>query len=211
MRPPSGSGPGILLVPSPWGLTAGCKAKADELSDAGFTVLAPDLNGGVVATDADHAQQLLVEADMNVAASLVQSSLRLLQAACGNPEPVGVLGYAAGASWAFWLSVRFADQCSAVVGFYGTQSIAFDDAQAAYLIHFAENDVDVSDDEGALMGLNLQLARREFRIEVHEGVAGGFAETDHPNFDANAEAVAWRQTLEFFAEHLRPKPEPIEI
>lgn len=204
VRPPSGAGPGVLLLPSPWGLTAGVKDKADELADAGFTVLAPDLNDGAVATSSDEARALLLEADMNVSASLVQSSLRLLRPATIDPAaPIGLLGYAAGASWALWLSARFADQCAAVVTFYGTQSISFDDAQASYLLHFAEHDDDVSDEDSALMGLNLQLARREFRVEMHPAVSSGFAESDHPNFDAAAEAIAWRQTLEFLAEKLR--------
>lgn len=203
VRPPDTAGPGVLLLPSPWGLTPGVKRKAEDLADAGFTVLAPDLNDGIVATNPDHAHSLLMEADMNVSASLVQSSLRLLQAACPDPaSPVGLVGYAAGASWALWLSVRFASQCAAVVAFYGTQSISFDDSEAAYLLHFAEQDSDVSDEDAALMGLNLQLARRDFRAEVHAGVSAGFAESDHPNFDASAEAVAWRQTLEFLARHL---------
>jgi carboxymethylenebutenolidase len=204
VRPIDVPGPGILLLTSPWGLTPGAKDKADELSDAGFNVLAPDLNHGVVATDRDHARSLLMEADMNVSASLVQSSLRLLQAACDDPTaPVGVLGYASGASWALWLSVRFADQCKAVTTFYGTQSIAFDDAKASYLLHFAEDDEEVTEDDSALMGLNLQLARRDFRVEVHPNVAEGFAEAGHPNFNAAAEAIAWRQTVEFFAAQLR--------
>ena len=195
----------MLLLPSPWGLTPGVKAKAEELADAGFTVLAPDLNDGVIAESAEHAQELLLAADMNVSASLVQSSLRLLRAACGDDAgPVGLLGYASGASWALWLSVRFADQCCAVTSFYGSQSISFDDSKSAYLVHFAENDDAVSDEDAALMGLNMQLARCDFRVETHAGVASGFAEADHPNFDAAAEAVAWRQTLEFLAERLRP-------
>lgn len=206
-RPPADPGPGILLLSSSWGLSTGVKDKADELADAGFTVLAPDLYDGAVATDADQARTLLLDADMNVSASLAQSSLRLLQAACPDPRaPVGVLGYAAGASWALWLSVRFAEQCAAVATFYGTQSIAFEEATASYLLHFAEHDDDVTDDDSALMGLNLQLARREFRVEQHSGVASGFAETDHPNFDAAPEAIAWRQTLEFFAASLPTQP-----
>ncbi len=204
MRPPGGPGPGVLLLTSSWGLTPGAKDRADELADAGFTVLAPDLNDGVIAADTEQARLLLLEADINVSASLIQSSLRLLQAASSDPRaPVGVLGYAAGASWALWLSARLADQCAAVVAFYGTQSIAFEDATAAYLLHFAESDDDVSADDSALMGLNLQLARREFRVELHDGTAAGFAEPDHPNFHPAAEAIAWRQTLEFFAEKLR--------
>ncbi len=193
----------MLLLTSPWGLTDGAKSRAHELADAGFTVLAPDLYDGVVASHAKQARELLLDADMNVSASLVQSALRLLRAACPDPSaPVGVLGYAAGASWALWLSARHADTCAAVATFYGTQSVSFDDASASYLLHFAEHDDDVSADDSALMGLNLQLARREFHVELHGGTAAGFAESDHPNFDPAAAAIAWQQTLEFFAEKL---------
>lgn len=206
VRPPENTGPGVLLLASPWGLTPGIKDKADELADAGFTVLAPDLNDGVVATSAAQAQELLLQADMNVAASLAQSSLRLLQAASAAPtEPVGLLGYGSGASWALWLSVRFADQCAAVATFYGAQTIAFDNTLSSYLLHFAEHDNLVTDEEKALMGLNLQLARADTRTELHPGVTAGFAEPGHPNFDGSAEAIAWRQTLEFFADKLLPR------
>ena len=57
----------------------------------------------------------------------------------------------------------------------------------------------------AMLGLNLQMARVGFRIENHAGTDHGFAEAGHPNFDAQAEAVAWRQTLEFLAGELHPQ------
>ena len=66
----------------------------------------------------------------------------------------------------------------------------------------AEHDDDVLDEDSAMLGLNLQLARRDFRVELHQGVSSGFAEPGHPNFDAEVEAVAWRQTQEFFASEL---------
>ena len=62
----------------------------------------------------------------------------------------------------------------------------------------------VTDDEVALLGLNLQMAGRTFQIEHHAGVGHGFAEREHPNYEAATEAVAWRQSLEFLAERLRP-------
>ena len=181
------------------------KAKADELAEAGFAVLAPDLNDGVIAQDIDHAGRLLLDADMNVTASLVQSSLRLLRGATASADvPLGIIGYSSGASWALWLSERLAEHCQAVVAFYGTQSIDFEAAQASYLLHFAADDDTVEDDDVALLGLNLQLARREFRIQHHEGVKHGFAEAHHPEYDAPSESAAWRRSIEFLTSVLRP-------
>jgi carboxymethylenebutenolidase len=205
VAPPDGPGPGVLLIPSPWGLTPSLKARADGLADAGFTVLVPDLNDGTVAQDERQATEALMAMDMNVSASLVQSSLRLLRGATVDPlAPMGIVGFAAGASWALWLAERFPDDCAAVVGFYGTQSLTFDRACAKFLLHFGGADELVSDDEIALLGLNLQMAKCDFRIEQHPDVGHGFAEQEHPNFDGSAEAVAWRQTLEFLAAGLNP-------
>lgn len=205
VTPPAGPGPGVLLLPSPWGLTPSLKQRADELAELGFTVLAPDVNDGAVATNEVEADESLMAMDVNVAASLVQSSLRLLKTTTNEPaSPIGIVGFAAGASWGLWLSERFSQDCCAVVGFYGTQSISFDRAVADYLLHFGVDDQLVTDDEVALLGLNLQMAGRTFQIEHHAGVGHGFAEREHPNYEAAAEAVAWRQSLEFLAERLRP-------
>ncbi len=204
MAPSAGPGPGVLLIPSPWGLTSSFKQRADGLADAGFSVLAPDLNDGVVAQNEAEASAALMAMDMNVSASLIQSSLRLLRSATADPtKPLGLVGFSAGASWALWLAERLPDDCAAVVGFYGTQSLTFERARARFLLHFGGADDLVSDEEVALLGLNLQLAKREFRIEQHEGAGHGFAEHERPNFDGTTEAVAWRQTLEFLAETLR--------
>ena len=105
----------MLLLASPWGLTPSLKQRADELADAGFNVLAPDVNDGVVATTEAEASESLMAMDVNVAASLVQSSLRLLKTTTPVPAaPVGVVGFAAGASWGLWLSERFAQDCACV-------------------------------------------------------------------------------------------------
>lgn len=204
VEPATGAGPAVLLLHSSWGLNSDVRAKAHELADSGYSVLAPDLNDGQVATSAAEAHELLLGADMNVTASLTQSALRLVRAAAAEPAaPAGIIGYSSGASWGLWLSARLADQCSAVVGFYGTQSIAFDEAHASYLVHFAGDDSIVSDDDVAMLGLNLQMAGQPFRFEHHSGVEHGFAEPSHPAFSAPDEAVAWRQTMEFLASELR--------
>lgn len=195
-----------MLVPSAWGLTDEVRGKANELADAGFSVLAPDLSNGEVADSPARAHEILLAADMNVTASLVQSALRLVRAASADPlAPAGIIGYSSGTSWALWLSERMPDQCRAVVGFYGTQSITFKDSRSSYLLHFAGEDDVVGDDDVALLGLNLQMAGCTFRFEHHGDVNHGFAEASHPHYAPSAEAIAWRQTLEFLATELRPR------
>jgi len=203
ISPDAGPGPGVLLLHSFWGLNRQAKDTANRLADHGFTVLAPDLTAGVVYEDAPAALDALAEADMNVLASLIQSSVGILRQASADPDaPIGLVGYGSGASWALWLSARLVDQVRAVVTYYGSQSIPMDGVKATYLAHWAENDTNVSDLEVAELGLSLQVAAADFRFVHHEGTRDGFAESGRPDFDAEVEAVAWRQSAEFLAEAL---------
>ncbi|WP_297082087.1 dienelactone hydrolase family protein [uncultured Demequina sp.] len=59
--PKSGTGPGVLVLHSWWGLTDSLKDRCNQLADAGFTVVAPDLFDGEVARDDAHGEQLLLE------------------------------------------------------------------------------------------------------------------------------------------------------
>ncbi len=203
ISPEEGPGPGILLLHSFWGLNRQTKDTANRLADSGFTVLAPDLADGEVYTDDDKAMAALAEMDVNVNASLVQSSLGILRrAARDKTAPIGVVGYGSGASWALWVSARLFEEVSAVVTYYGSQNIPMDTARASYLGHWAETDDIVSDLEVADLGLSLQMAGLDFRFEHHENTAHGFAEEGHAAFDGQAEAIAWRQTAEFLANTL---------
>jgi len=208
ISPEAGPGPGVLLLHSFWGLNRQAKDTANRLADHGFTVLAPDLTAGATFEEADEALAALADADMNVIASLTQSSLGVLRRASSNPQaPIGVVGYGPGASWALWLAARLPVEVGAAVTYYGSQSIPMDGANARFLCHWAETDPFVTDLEVADLGLSLQMAGLDFRFQHHEGTASGFAEHGRPEFDAEPEAIAWRQTAEFLAETLRPGTE----
>lgn len=204
ISPEEGPGPGVLLLHSFWGLNRQTKDTANRLADHGFTVLAPDLNNGAVFDDEGEALAALGEADMNVPASLVQSSVGILRrASVDRHAPIGVLGYGSGASWALWVSARLFEEVGAVVTYYGAQSAPMDSARATYLCHWADEDGNVSDLEVADLGLSFQLAGLDFSFMHHEGTKGGFAEAGRPTFDPEVEAVAWRQSMEFLATALR--------
>lgn len=206
ISPSTGPGPGVLLLHSFWGLNRTTKEMADSLADDGFTVLAPDLSDGAVFDDADPtaALQALAEADVNVLAALVQSSVAIVRNAQDRSDaPIGVIGFGSGASWALWLSARLVDEVAAVATYYGSQSIPMDTSNASYLCHWAEADVHVSDLEVADLGLSLKMANRPFTFEHHAGTLDGFAEFGHPGYNAAATEAAWKSTTEFLRTTLR--------
>ena len=205
ISPDAGPGPGVLLLHGFLGLNRGTKDMANELADLGFTVLAPDLADGETYDSEDDALAALAEADMNVMASLVQTSVSVLRRAQReSTDPIGVVGFGPGGSLGLWASVRLVDEIAAVVSYYGAQSVDMTPSTASYLCHWAESDAHVDDLAVADLGLSLKLADRPFEFRHHHAVASGFAEASHLSFDAEVAAVAWRQTAEFLAAHLSP-------
>ncbi len=63
VRPPSGSGPGVVVVQEWWGLDPSIKQTAERLGAAGFVALVPDLYHGELAehTEMDKAAQLMTQ------------------------------------------------------------------------------------------------------------------------------------------------------
>src|ERR1700730_3725950 len=61
--PPSGSGPGVVVVQEWWGLDSGTKDAAERLGRARLVVLAPDLSHGALAKhdEMDKAAQLMTD------------------------------------------------------------------------------------------------------------------------------------------------------
>lgn len=197
-----GRGPGVLLLHSLWGLTQSVKSLCDGLADHGYTVLAPDINFGELPETEEEGIDRLGEASPDRLASLVLSSTRLL-ADRSTEGPIGIVGFGMGGSLGLWASVRLADLVVAAVSFYGTQQIDFAGSQSSYLIHYAEEDEYIADDEAAFMEATMGLEALSVEVVTHAGTRHGFCEPDSETFDPDAFERAWDRTVEFLDEQLR--------
>ena len=189
-------GPGVLLLHSVWGLTREVKTRADSLADVGYTVLAPDLNFGILPVTQQEALDHLGEADPNRLASLVLSAAKLVHDR-SSPGPIGLVGFGMGGSLALWASVRLGDAASVAVSFYGSQQIDFAGSSSSYQIHYAESDEFISPDEAAFMEATLALEKLETVVHRYPGTSHGFAEPESDAFDSPQFEIAWSRTLEF--------------
>lgn len=199
-----GKGPGVLLLHSLWGLTSSVKKLCDDLADRGFTVLAPDINFGELPRTEQEGIDHLGEADPDRLASLVLSSARLV-AEQSTAGPIGIVGFGMGGSLGLWASVRLADMVGVVVSFYGTQQIDFAGSQSSYMVHFAEEDEYISDDEAVFMEATMGLEGLPVEVITYPGTRHGFCEPDSETFDPEASEQAWRRTVEFLGSHLNPE------
>jgi carboxymethylenebutenolidase len=205
--PDAGSGPGVLVLHSWWGLNPVFRDVCDRLAADGFVALAPDLFGGRVADTIEEAEALLAQADPNELAHLSRSSLSALRGLPATPNgPVAVAGFSMGASLALWLSAREPEHVTATVAFYGGQDIDFVASQSAYLGHFADVDADpyVDEDSLVLLEADLHLLGLDTTFHRYAGARHWFFEPDRPEHDAEAAALAWDRTMAFLHQHLDP-------
>lgn len=197
-------GPGVLLLHSWWGLTEQVKDLAERIADEGYTVIAPDLMDGAQPTTIEEGEAALASISPDELSGLVMSSANALRAVAKEQgAPIGVVGLSMGGSMALWLSARLPESVVAVVTFYGTQSIDFDDATAAYLGHFGDQDHMVDEEERVVTESFIRLGGRDAEFHVYEGAGHWFfepGEHHHPD----AAALAWTRTTDFLQTHLHP-------
>lgn len=196
-----GTGPGVLVLHSLWGLTSSVKALCDDLAARGFTVLAPDLNLGELPETEQEGLDRLEAANADRLASLVLSSAQLL-ASRSVDGPIGVVGFGMGGSLGLWVSVRRHDIISAAVSFYGAQQIDFKGSKSSYLIHLAEEDDFISDDEAVFMEATMGLESLPVEVITYPGTRHGFCEPQSETFDETALEQAWSRTVDFLVGSL---------
>jgi carboxymethylenebutenolidase len=131
----------------------------------------------------------------------VLSSAKLLHEK-STEGPIGIVGFGMGGSLALWASVRLADVVDAAVSFYGSQQIDFAGSKESYLIHLAEEDEYVTDDEAAFMEATMRLEDLDVDVERLPGTRHGFADPDGETFDPEAFDTAWARTMAFLEERL---------
>lgn len=197
--PPSGKGPGILVLHAWWGLNDFVKDFCRRLAEEGYVVLAPDLFQGRIATTIAEAEQLISTPDnQRIAADLVVAAKRLGSQPGVTGEALGVIGFSFGAYWALWLSAQPSAAVQAVTVFYGTGHDEFAQSQAAYLGHFAESDPFEPAASVAELEEMLRRANRPATFHTYAGTGHWFFESDRAEaYQPQAARLAWERTLAF--------------
>lgn len=201
--PESGSGPGVLVLHAWWGLTPFFKDLCERLAEAGFVALAPDLYGGPTANTIEQAEQLLDKSDYEAIRQRVVDAVEYFQQSSAvEGDGLGAIGFSLGAAWALLLSDLLPEIVRAVVVFYGSESVDFARANAAYLGHYCEND-EWEPKEGVLqMEADMIAAGKRVEFHFYPDTRHWFFESDRPEFNAAAAQLAWDRTLEFLRRTL---------
>ncbi len=200
--PKSGSGPGVLVLHSWWGLNPFFKSLCDRFANSGFIALAPDLYAGKVASTIAEAKKLRSDATASrrepAYKSLVTAIDHLSHHEAVTTPRVALAGFSMGGHWALWLAQRPELPVAATVAFYAARDGDFTQSNSRFLFHFAENDDWVSAASVKKLKRSLAAAGRDASYHEYAGTTHWFFESDRSEtFSKDAAAMAWKRTLAF--------------
>jgi carboxymethylenebutenolidase len=196
--------PGVLVIHENRGLNPYIEDVTRRLAVAGFVGFAPDALtpfGGYPGND-DEGRELQARRDREEMLEDFIAGARHLRGHERCNGTVGCVGFCFGGWVSNALAVRVPD-LAAAVPFYGSQPDSGDvgKIRAALLIHHAESDERVNAGWPAYK-VALDAAGRQYTEYTYEGTNHGFHNDTTPRFDADAAALAWGRTLEFFRKTL---------
>ncbi len=201
--PPSGEGPGVLVLHAWWGLNDTVRAVCTRLAEAGFVAFAPDLYHGKVADTIAGAEALGKALDSNylqAKAEIVDATRFLSERAGQAGSGIAVVGFSLGAYYALDLSNADPEHIHSVVIFYGTGADDFSNSKAAYLGHFAENDEFEPQSNVDSLEELLKHAGRPVTFYRYSGTGHWFFEPDRTDaYNEAAASLAWERTLAFLS------------
>jgi carboxymethylenebutenolidase len=209
-RPPSGQGPGAVVIQEWWGLNDQISEVCDRFAEEGFVALAPDLYRGEVTREPDEAAKLMMALNLERAAKDMVGAVDFLAGHDAvTSKGVGVIGFCMGGGLALWLATLRPEKVEAVAPYYGV--IPWPAAQPDYARltapvqgHYAE--LDASADPAAVHALEEQLhgLGKTAEFFIYPGADHAFTNHHRPEvFHAEHTDTAWQRTLAFFRANVR--------
>jgi carboxymethylenebutenolidase len=212
VTPPSGSGPGVLVIQEWWGLDSGIKEMADRLGKEGFVALAPDLYHGELAAhdEMDKASHLMQSMPADRAGRDMSGAVDYL----ANHESVtskgiGVVGFCMGGMLAFIIAANRPDKVKAVVPFYGfpqgPTEPDWSKLTAAVSGHMAEKDSFFSPEAARALETKLRAMGKNVTLTVHPGTGHAFMAPHNAlgTYNADKAKQVWPQAVAFLRENMK--------
>jgi len=215
---PDGSGPhpAVVIAFHVGGLDDFDRKMADQLAEAGFVAVVPDLfhrfskevMDGPRLDRLGHLKDADIIADMNAAVDFLTANSAI------NEDRIGVTGFCMGGRIA-WLMAASNQIFKCTVPFYGgnimgnwgpgdTPFSMADKINCPMLFHFGAEDGNPSVADRDTFDAELKRLGKDFEFHTYDGA--GHAFMDHTNPDRYHEAsaaAAWPRTIDFFNNHLK--------
>ena len=207
--PPSGRGPGLLLLQEIFGVSRYIRDRAADLAALGYVVLAPELYWRQDGT-VDETRDDVLEQGMAMVANVdweqtVGDSVAALEVLRARPEVdggVGVVGFCFGGGVAF--NVAAVADVDVLVAYYGSAlpnllGLA-GRVSVPSLHHFGTADEYIP--PAQVEQIRAAVAGPEVEFHLHDGAGHAFDNPSPLFFHERASAEAWEQTADFLARRL---------
>ena len=205
--PPTGTGPGVVVIQEWWGLVDHIKDVCDRFAVEGFVALAPDLYHGRQVSEPDEAGKAAMALNFEQAGQDMSGAVdEVLRRSVG--DGVGVVGFCMGGGLALVLATQRPDVVAACVPFYGViiwpeVHLKYEAMTAAVLGHYAELDGFFTPAAARALEAELQGLGKEAEIHVYDGTDHAFFNDSRPEvYDRQAAFTAWERTLQFLRDRL---------
>ncbi len=207
---PRGDGPfpGIIVVHEWWGLNDWVKQQADRFAEHGYAALAVDLYRGEVATDAEHAHELMRGLpDERAVKDLRDAFMFLSGHKLTRGRKVGAIGWCMGGGLALKLAIH-EPKLSAVVVCYGrpvTDAAELGRIKCPLLGIWggADRGIDVEAFKKALAKTKVRVAGQH----VYPGAKHAFMNANNAGgYDEKSAGKAWHEIDKFLTKELDSKP-----
>jgi carboxymethylenebutenolidase len=211
-KPPSGSGPAVLVIQEWWGLDSTTKQMADRLADDGFVALAPDLYHGELAghDEMDKAGKLMQSLPPDRAGRDMSGAIDYLAShPAVTSKSVGVVGFCMGGMLAFIIAANRPDKVKAVVPFYGfpqgPTEPDWSKLTAKVSGHMAEQDNFFTPDGARALEAKLRGMGKDVTLTVHPGTGHAFMAPHNAlkTYNPTVAAQIWPQVVSFLRENVR--------
>jgi len=202
-EPPTGSkAPGVVVIQEWWGLNDQIRGVAQDLVQAGYRTLIPDLYRGKVTLEAAEAEHLMSGLDfLDAAKQDIRGAVQHLKQSSAK---VGAIGFCMGGALSI-LTAVYVPEVNAVVDWYGVPPEEAGDSRtirAAWQGHFARDDAFFPIKEVDALEKRLTeagVAHEFFRYKANHA----FGNETGPYSDAALKKQAWERSLTFLAKHLK--------
>jgi carboxymethylenebutenolidase len=202
--------PALIVIHEWWGLNDEIKTLTRRLAAEGYVALAVDLYGGATATTPAQAEKLMtgVFADPDAARGNLRQAYEYLEKYAFAPR-IGAVGWSFGGGWSLEAAVQLPDQLDAMVSYYGP--IESDAAKLRSVnvpmlgLYGALDESIPARDIIAYRALLANQLHKNAKIVIYPNAKHAFASAGGGDYNADAAAQAWTETLAFLSDNLRLK------
>lgn len=196
---------GVIVVHENRGLNPYIEDVGRRAALAGFISLAPDALtplGGYPGND-DEGRTMQAKRDKGEMEEDFIAAYEYLKNHKDCNGKVGVVGFCYGGGISNMMAVRI-PTLAAAVPFYGTQPALTDvpKIKAPLMLHYASLDTRITAGWPAYEAA-LKENGKKYQGFIYEGANHGFHNDTTPRYDKTAAELAWKRTIDFFAENLK--------